>query len=200
MTHDSIGLGEDGPTHQPVEHLASLRAIPNLTIIRPADIIETMEAWQYALTSSSPTVLILTRQNLPLLKEKNNVNIVQQGAYPIINYDNYRATILASGSELEIAYESSRILYQEKIHVRVVSFPSWEIFNKKSEEEKNKILGNKTRFAIEAGVINGWEKYIPSENFIGMESFGASGPYKKLYEHFGITVSALTKLIKKRIK
>ena len=200
MTHDSIGLGEDGPTHQPVEHLASLRAIPNLTIIRPADIIETMEAWHYALTSSSPTVLILTRQNLPLLKEKNNVNIVQQGAYPIINYDNYRATILASGSELEIAYESSRLLYQEKIHVRVVSFPSWEIFNKKSEEEKNKILGNKTRFAIEAGVINGWEKYIPSENFIGMESFGASGPYKKLYEHFGITVSALTKLIKKRIK
>ena len=200
MTHDSIGLGEDGPTHQPVEHLASLRAIPNLTVIRPADIIETMEAWQYALESNSPTVLILTRQNLPMLKKNNNINIVQQGAYPIIDYENYSATILATGSEVEIACESSILLSKENINVRVISFPSWEIFDKNSEEEKNKILGHKPRFAIEAGVINGWEKYIPGENFIGMKSFGASGPYKKLYEHFRITSDALKKLIKKRIK
>ena len=190
MTHDSIGLGEDGPTHQPVEHLASLRAIPNLTVIRPADIIETMEAWQHALESNSPTVLILTRQGLPMLRKNNIVNVVQHGAYPIIDYENYSATILATGSEVEIAYESSIFLSKESINVRVISFPSWEIFDKNSEEDKNKILGHKPRFAIEAGVINGWEKYIPSENFIGMHSFGASGPYKKLYKHFGITSNA----------
>ena len=200
MTHDSIGLGEDGPTHQPVEHLASLRAIPNLTVIRPADIIETMEAWQYALESNSPTVLILTRQNLPMLRENNKVNIVEQGAYPIIDYKNYSATILATGSEVEIACESSILLSKESVNVRVISFPSWEIFDKNSEENKNKILGNKPRFAIEAGIINGWEKFIPSENFLGMKSFGASGPYKKLYEHFKITPDALKELIKKRIK
>ena len=200
MTHDSIGLGEDGPTHQPVEHLASLRAIPNLTVIRPADIIETMEGWKYALESNSPTVLILTRQNLPMLRENNKVNIVEQGAYPIIDYKNYSATILATGSEVEIACESSILLSKESVNVRVISFPSWEIFDKNSEENKNKILGNKPRFAIEAGIINGWEKFIPSENFLGMKSFGASGPYKKLYEHFKITPDALKELIKKRIK
>ena len=200
MTHDSIGLGEDGPTHQPIEHLASLRAIPNLTVIRPADIIETMEAWEHALESSSPTVLVLTRQNLPMLRKTHNVNIVKQGAYPIIDYDNYRATILATGSEVEIACKASNLLSQEGINIRVISFPSWEIFDEKSTEDKNNILGNKPRFAIEAGVINGWEKYLPSENFIGMRSFGASGPYKKLYEYFGITVNALKELIKKKIR
>jgi transketolase len=200
MTHDSIGLGEDGPTHQPVEHLSSLRAIPNLTVIRPADIIETMEAWEHTLESSSPTILILTRQNLPMIRKNNDVNIVKQGAYPIVDYKNYSATILATGSEVEIACKSSELLSQENINVRVVSFPSWEIFDKKSEKVKNKILGIKPRFAIEAGVIHGWEKYIPKENFIGMKSFGASGPYKKLYEHFGITAETLKELIIQRIK
>jgi len=200
MTHDSIGLGEDGPTHQPVEHLASLRAIPNLTVIRPADIIETMEAWEYALNANSPTILVLTRQNLPMLRESNQVNIVQNGGYAIIDYKNYDATILATGSEVEIAYDTSKKLSEEKINVRVVSLPSWEIFDKKSEENKKKILGNMPIFAIEAGIINGWEKYIPTENFIGMKSFGASGPYKKLYEHFGITSESLIQLIKKKVK
>ena len=138
MTHDSIGLGEDGPTHQPVEHLASLRAIPDLTVIRPADIIETIEAWEYALESNSPTVLVLTRQNLPMLRKTNKVNIVKQGAYPIIDYDNYSATILATGSEVEIAYKTSILFSKENINVRVVSFPSWEIFDKKSEKIKIK--------------------------------------------------------------
>ena len=199
MTHDSIGLGEDGPTHQPIEHLASLRAIPNLTVIRPADIIETMEAWQYALESGNPTVLVLTRQNLPMLRTNKDVNFVKEGGYPIIDHSDYSATIISTGSEVEIACQASKILLEENINVRVVSMPSWEIFDNKSEKEKNKILGNKTLFAIEAGVINGWEKYVPRDNFIGMKSFGASGPYKKLYEYFGITASKLQSLIKTKI-
>lgn len=199
MTHDSIGLGEDGPTHQPVEHLAALRAIPNLNVIRPSDILETIEAWEYAIKSKSPTVLILTRQNLPMLRKINNLNIVEQGGYAIIDYDDYKATILATGSEVEIAYNASLLLLQENIKVRVVTLPSWEIFDKKTTKEKTKILGNKILFAIEAGVINGWEKYVQSENFVGMKTFGASGPYKELYEYFDITKENLIKLIKKRI-
>ena len=199
MTPDSIRLGEDGPTHQPIEHLASLRAIPNLIVIRPADIIETMEAWQYALESGNPTVLVLTRQNLPMLRTNKDVNFVKEGGYPIIDHSDYSATIISTGSEVEIACQASKILLEESINVRVVSMPSWEIFDKKSENEKNKILGNKTLFAIEAGAINGWEKYVPRDNFIGMKSFGASGPYKKLYEYFGITASELQSLIKTKI-
>ena len=199
MTHDSIGLGEDGPTHQPVEHLAALRAIPNLNVIRPSDILETIEAWEYAIKSKSPTVLILTRQNLPMLRKINNLNIVEQGGYAIIDFDDYEATILATGSEVEIAYNASLLLLQENIKVRVVTLPSWEIFDKKTTKEKTKILGDKILFAIEAGVINGWEKYVQSENFVGMKTFGASGPYKELYEYFDITKENLIKLIKKRI-
>ena len=200
MTHDSIGLGEDGPTHQPVEHLASLRAIPNLTVIRPSDILETIEAWQYALDSKLPTVLVLTRQNLRVLKNNNLINVVENGGYPIIDFDEYAATILATGSEVEIACETSNKLQKEGVKVRVVSFPSWEIFDSKTLDEKEKILGNKMLFAIEAAVVNGWEKYIPKDNFIGMKSFGASAPYKKLYEHFGITSEKLAQLIKERLK
>ncbi len=199
MTHDSIGLGEDGPTHQPVEHLASLRSIPNLTVIRPADIIETMEAWEYALNSKSPTVLVLTRQNLPMLRKNNSNNKTIDGAYAIIDHENYEGTILSTGSEVELACEASKKLLEEGVRVRVLSLPSWEIFDKKDDKYKKNILGNKSLFAIEAGVINGWEKYIPKENFIGMNSFGASGPYKKLYNHFGITSISLIKLIKERL-
>jgi len=199
MTHDSIGLGEDGPTHQPVEHLASLRAIPNLTVIRPSDILETIESWEYALSSQSPTVLILTRQNLPVLRKKNNTNIVNKGGHAIIDFDKYDATILSTGSEVEIACETSSNLSHENINVRVVSLPSWEIFDQKSLSEKNMILGNKPLFAIEAGIINGWEKYVPHANFIGMKTFGSSGPYKELYEYFGITKKKLIELIKRKI-
>ena len=197
MTHDSIGLGEDGPTHQPVEHLSTLRAIPNLNVIRPADIIETMEAWQYALDSRSPTVLVLTRQNLPMLRKKIDTNIVTQGAYPIIDFENYNATVLATGSEVEIASDASKLLLKENIKLRVVSIPCWEIFDQQKSEFKNKILGNKSIYAIEAGIINGWEKYVPQENFIGMKSFGSSGPYKKLYKHFNITSDNLINLVKR---
>jgi transketolase len=202
MTHDSIGLGEDGPTHQPIEHLSSLRTMPNLTIIRPCDIIETLEAWHCALFDvNAPSVIVLTRQDVPLIRTKqSSKNLLRLGAYPIIDFKKYDATILATGSEVQIAIKSSSNLYKENIKVRVISFPSWELFSKQSKRYKAKILGNKSIFAIEAGVINGWEKYIPSENFLGMNSFGASGPYKELYKHFGLIESNLSKLIKKRIK
>ena len=184
MTHDSIGLGEDGPTHQPVEHIASLRAIPNLNVIRPCDIIETIEAWEEALKSQNPTVLVLTRQNIPMLRNKiSTENSLKNGAYPIINFQNYDATILATGSEVQIACEASDTFITDDIKIRVISIPSWEFFEKQSREYKDSILGDKPKFAIEAGVINGWERYIPKENFIGMKSFGSSGPYKKLYEY-----------------
>ena len=201
MTHDSIGLGEDGPTHQPVEHLASLRAIPNLTVIRPCDIIETIESWETAIKRNGPTVIVLTRQNLPMIQKiSREENFVKKGAYAIIDYDNYDATILASGSEVEIACSASNKLKENNnINVRVVSFPSFELFEANKVEYKRKILGNKTIFGVEAGVINGWEKYIDSKNFVGMSTFGESGPYKELYEYFGITDQNLIEIITKTL-
>ena len=201
MTHDSIGLGEDGPTHQPVEHLSSLRAIPDLNVIRPCDIIETIEAWEVALQSDKPTILALTRQSLSLIRKENyQENLVKKGAYILKNFENYQATILATGSETEIAFKASIELEKEAIFARVVSIPSFEIFQNQNENYKKKIIGNKTCFAIEAGVINGWEKYVNSDNFIGMTSFGASGPYQDLYKHFGITVENLIKKIKQNLE
>ena len=188
MTHDSIGLGEDGPTHQPVEHLAALRAIPNLKVIRPCDMIETIESWEIALETKSPTILALTRQSLPTFKrESYNENMVNKGAYVIKNYTEYHASIFASGSEVEIAVEASNKLKDKNINLRVISFPSMELFENQNNEYKKNIIGEKPLFAIEAGVINGWEKYINHNNFIGMNSFGESGPYKDVYKHFGIT-------------
>ena len=201
MTHDSIGLGEDGPTHQPVEHLASLRSIPNVNVIRPCDIIETIEAWEIALNSkSTPTILVLTRQNLPIIR-KNNVekNYVNYGAYTIIDHKNYSATVLATGSEVEIALKAAEKMAEENIFLRIISFPSWKLFTDQDESYRKKILGNKPIFAIEAGIVNGWEKYVSNKNFLGMRSFGASGPYEKLYKHFGITYENLIKMIKDSI-
>ena len=190
-----------GPTHQPVEHLASLRAIPNLTVIRPCDIIETIEAWQIALQNNGPTVLVLTRQNLPLIKRdyyKNN--LLENGAYIILNYDKYDATILASGSEVEIACSASnKLKEQNDLNVRVVSIPSFELFENNNDDYKNEIIGDKPVFGIEAGVINGWEKYLNKKNFVGMSTFGESGPYKQLYNHFKITDHNLIELIKKNL-
>ena len=188
MTHDSIGLGEDGPTHQPVEHLAALRAIPNLKVIRPCDMIETIESWEIALETKSPTILALTRQGLPTFKrESYDKNMVNKGAYVIKNNSDYHASIFASGSEVEIAVEASNKLEEKNMKLRVISFPSIELFEDQDENYKNEIIGAKPLFAVEAGVINGWEKYINHKNFIGMSSFGASGPYKDVYKHFGIT-------------
>ncbi len=201
MTHDSIGLGEDGPTHQPIEHLSALRAIPNLKIIRPCDIIETIEAWEYAVENNdSPVMLVLTRQNLPLLNKKRENNLVKKGAYTIIDKKNYDSTIIATGSEVEIAIKSSNALSKLKKNIRVVSMPSFELFDKQSTSYKKKILGNKKIFGIEAGVVNGWEKYLNEKNFLGMKTFGESGPYKKLYTHFGLTENKMTKLVHKMLK
>ncbi len=197
MTHDSIGLGEDGPTHQPVEHLAALRAIPNLKVIRPCDIIETIESWEIALETKSPTVLALTRQGLPTLKRDSyKENLVSKGAYLIKNFYDYHASIFASGSEVEIALEASNKLEKININLRVISFPSMELFENQDETYKKKILGEKPCFAVEAGIINGWEKYINNNNFIGMNSFGASGPYKDVYKHFKITSDEIYEKIK----
>ena len=196
MTHDSIGLGEDGPTHQPVEHLAALRAIPNLKVIRPCDMIETIESWEVALETKSPTILALTRQSLPTFKrESYDENMVNKGAYVIKNYTNYHASIFASGSEVEIAVEASNKLKEENINLRVISFPSMELFENQNNEYKKNIIGEKPLFAIEAGIINGWEKYINHNNFIGMNTFGESGPYKDVYKHFGITSDEICKKI-----
>ncbi|MDC0057898.1 transketolase [Pelagibacteraceae bacterium] len=200
MTHDSIGLGEDGPTHQPVEHLASLRTIPNLNVIRPCDIVETIEAWEIALETKGPTILALTRQSLPTNKRDSyKENLVMKGAYIIKKYSNYDASIFASGSEVEIALLASIKLQEININLRVISFPSMELFEMQKEKYKKEIIGNKPRFAIEAGVINGWEKYIDHENFIGMKSFGASGPYNEVYKHFSITAEDIYVKIKQKL-
>jgi len=200
MTHDSIGLGEDGPTHQPVEHLSSLRSIPNLNVIRPCDIIETTEAWEIAINAKNPTVLVLTRQNLSLVERIFvDENQVSKGGYIIKNFNDYHGTILSSGSEVEIAKEAADELEKENINLRVISIPSFELFERNDENYKKNVIGNKVCFGIEAGVINGWEKYIKSKNFLGMKSFGASGPYQELYEFFGITKKNLIEMIKKNI-
>ena len=201
MTHDSIGLGEDGPTHQPVEHLAALRAIPNLIVIRPSDVIETIEAWQTAINNTGPTVLVLTRQNLPINQTVNrNENLVKKGAYVLLDYENYDATILSSGSEVEIACSASKKLKKnDNICARVISIPSFELFEKNDLNYKKEIIGNKPVFGIEAGIINGWEKYFNTENFIGMTTFGESGPYKELYNHFNITDENLIEKISKTL-
>ena len=197
MTHDSIGLGEDGPTHQPVEHLAALRAIPNLNVLRPCDITETIEAWEVALQTKGPSIMALTRQGLPSLKRKSyKENFVNKGAYAVKDYKDYHVSIFASGSEVEIALEASDELEKIKVFARVVSFPCMELFEKQDAVYKKNIIGDKTCFAVEAGVISGWEKYIQFNNFIGMSSFGASGPYKDVYKHFGITADNICKKIK----
>ncbi len=201
MTHDSIGLGEDGPTHQPVEHLSALRAIPNLIVIRPCDIIETIESWEVALKHSGPTVLVLTRQNLKLSQVVNRRNnLVEKGAYLILDYQEYDATILATGSEVEIACSTSQKLKKNSnLNIRVVSIPSFELFEKNQDEYKKKILGDKPLFGIEAGIISGWEKYVDTKNFVGMSTFGESGPYKELYDYFNITDENLIELIEKHL-
>ncbi len=200
MTHDSIGLGEDGPTHQPVEHLAALRAIPNLNVIRPCDIVETIEAWEIALETTGPTILALTRQGLPTNKRVSyEENLVKKGAYIIKSHLEHDASIFASGSEVEIALLASDKLKEDNINLRVISFPSMELFDIQDSKYKKEIIDNKPKFAIEAGIINGWEKYIDNDNFIGMKSFGASGPYKDVYKYFGITPEQVCKIIKNKL-
>ena len=205
MTHDSIGLGEDGPTHQPVEQIASLRAIPNLYVMRPCDTMETAECWQVALEAEkTPSVLALTRQNLPALRtEFSRDNLCAKGAYTLSPCEGEeQVTLFASGSEVEIAMDAKKLLEAEGIGTRVVSVPCFELFDAQSAEYRRDVLGEApVRIAVEAAISQGWEKFIGTDGgFVGMSTFGASAPYKELYEHFGITPEAVAKAAKKRLK
>ena len=196
MTHDSIGLGEDGPTHQPVEHLAALRAIPNLLVFRPCDAVETAECWQLALEANDrPSVLALTRQNLPQLRNRLDAdNICARGAYEIAGPDGHAdVSIFATGSEVAIAVEGAKLLAERGVAARVVSVPCFELFAEQKEEYRRAIIGNaKVRIGVEAAVRQGWDAIIGSDGiFVGMTSFGASAPYKELYKKFGITADAI---------
>ena len=198
MTHDSIGLGEDGPTHQPVEHMAAMRVIPNLLVLRPCDAVETAECWQIALESEkSPSILVLTRQKLkPARLTYSAKNLCALGAYEVAPSEKKsKAVIFASGSEVEIAMETKDRLDKKGIRTRVVSVPSMELFERQGKAYKAAIMGTeKIRIAIEAGVRTGWDRFIGTDgHFIGMHSFGASAPAEILYEKFGITAKAAAK-------
>lgn len=206
MTHDSIGLGEDGPTHQPVEHLASLRAIPNLQVFRPADATETAECWALALASkNTPSVLSLSRQNLPTVRTEYTAdNLCALGGYILSQASSPKpqASIIATGSEIEIALSAQAKLAEIGIAANVVSMPCWELFDAQPESYKEQVLPkNSLKIAIEAALGFGWERYIGSDGiFIGMKGFGASAPAKDLYKHFGITAEAVVSEVMKRVK
>ncbi len=201
MTHDSIGLGEDGPTHQPVEHLAALRAIPNLNVFRPADPIETAECWELALTApATPSILVLTRQGVPALRRGGAENACAKGAYVLEEAPGGQraVTILASGSEVALAMEARAILAKEGLAAAVVSMPCWELFAVQPVGYRQGVLGTAPRVAVEAAVELGWERWLGEDGvFIGMESFGASAPAVKLYEHFGITPAKIAEAARK---
>jgi transketolase len=209
MTHDSIGVGEDGPTHQPVEHLAALRAIPNLKVFRPADGVETAECWELALKDSRrPSLIAFSRQDVPTLRVRHTAeNLSAKGAYELEGDADARVTFLATGTEVSLAVEARSLLAAEGIPSRVVSMPSWTLFEEQPEDYRRKVLGPGTvKVAIEAAVREGWDRYIGSEllgtagAFVGMHSFGASGPYKDVYARFGITADAAVAVAKKFLK
>ena len=205
MTHDSIGLGEDGPTHQPVEHLAALRAMPNLLVLRPADAVETAECWEIALSNTSrPSILALTRQGLPALRtEASKENRSAGGGYVLAEADGGKrdVTLIATGSEVSLAMEARGLLAKDGLKAAVVSMPSFELFRARPEGERYAILGDAPRIAIEAGVQQGWNEWIRHKDaFIGMRGFGASAPIAKLYEHFGITPAKVAETARKLAK
>ena len=191
LTHDSIGLGEDGPTHQPIEHLAMLRATPNMNVYRPCDAVETAEAWEIALESSeTPSVMALSRQGLPTVRtERTNENLTQKGGYILCNVRGARdITVMATGSEVAIALDAADVLRDQGYNVAVVSMPCWELFDQQSDQYRQSVLGSAPRIAIEALIGFGWDRYLRTQDvFIGMHDFGASGPAPELYHHFGIT-------------
>ena len=207
MTHDSIGLGEDGPTHQPVEHLAMCRATPNTNVFRPCDTVETAEAWELALTSTdTPSILSLTRQSLPTLRtEFTNRNLVASGAYILAEAEGKRmAILLATGSEVSVAMEARDLLQRDGIGTRVVSMPCWELFEAQDERYRKKVLpAGPVRVAVEAGARMGWDRWLTGERgkrdkgaFVGMEGFGASAPGDVLFDHFGITPRAVSQAVR----
>ncbi len=204
MTHDSIGLGEDGPTHQPVEHLAGLRAMPNLLVFRPADTVETAECWALAIENRErPSVLALTRQGLPTVRaEHTDENLSAHGGYILAPADRERqVTLIASGSEVAIALAAQRTLGEDGISAAVVSMPCWELFEEQTQHYRDEVLGPGTlHIAVEAAAAFGWERWVePGGGFVGMRSFGASAPAKDLYRHFKITPEAVVDAVKARL-
>jgi transketolase len=205
FTHDSIGLGEDGPTHQPVEHIAALRAMPNLLVFRPADANETAQAWKYALEHrDSPAALLLTRQGLPVLDQSKygSAANVSKGAYVLVAADQPDLLLLATGSEVSVALCAAEGLAKEGITAQVVSMPCWELFEKQSQEYKDSVIPPvvKARIGIEAGVDQGWYKYLGDNGvFVGLSTYGASAPAKICFEKFGITADNVIKAAKKSI-
>jgi transketolase len=203
MTHDSIGLGEDGPTHQPIEHLMALRAIPGLVVYRPADAIETAECWALAIADASrPSVLALTRQTLPALRETSGPNRSASGGYRLVAATASRAVVLvATGSEVALARDVAALLEADGIGADVVSMPSWERFFEQPEEERRALLpADCLRVSIEAGITLGWERIVGSDGLlIGIDRFGASAPAEALFAHFGFTPHAVHARVKARL-
>ena len=203
LTHDSIGVGEDGPTHQPIEHLASYRAMPNIYTFRPCDVVETAECWRIAIESEkTPSILALSRQNLPMLRTDAKLNLSAHGGYIIYGEkDNRQATLIATGSEVSLAVEAAQALAQEGIKVAVVSMPCTELFDAQDITYQEDVLGQAPRIAIEAGSKFGWERYVGLKgDIIGMDGFGASGPASELYNYFGITKEEIIDSVKTLIK
>jgi len=203
MTHDSIGLGEDGPTHQPV-HLASLRAIPNLLVFRPADAVETAEAWDCALRSqTSPSILCLSRQALPAFRDAaDEINRVALGAYVVIEPDGPRdVTLIGTGSEVCVALEAAELLADEGLRVAVVSAPCFELLARQSPEYRKKVLGKAPRVGVEAAIEGNWSRWLGEDGeFVGMSGFGASAPASVLYREFGITPIAVAAAARRAIR
>ncbi len=203
MTHDSIGLGEDGPTHQPVEHLAALRVIPNLLVFRPADAVETLEAWDCALEAENrPSVLCLSRQALPTFRsDVRGRNRVARGAYVIVSPDGGRdVTLMATGSEVSIALEAARLLATEHVRAAVVSAPCFALFEEQPDDYRAAVLGTAPRVGIEAAVAGDWHRWIGTEGeFVGMRGFGASAPAPVLYREFGITPQSVAEAARRAI-
>ena len=202
LTHDSIGLGEDGPTHQPVETLASLRAIPNLFVYRPADAMETAECWELAVQrADGPAVLALSRQNLPALRTEAGENKSARGGYVLAEASGPRkATLIATGSEVQLAMSARETLEADGIPTAVVSLPCWELFALQDESYRDQVLGSAPRFGIEAALSFGWERWLGDNGtFIGMTGFGASAPADDLFKHFGITAEATVAAVRRKL-
>ena len=204
FTHDSIGLGEDGPTHQPIEQLTSLRSIPNLNVFRPSDTIETFECWQLALENqTTPSVIALTRQGIsPIRLKKSSINESSFGAYEILRTsNNINVTILATGSETSLACEVGHKLATDGIYSKIISMPCHELFDQQSKEYKNKILGETSLIAsIEASETNFWKKYTGTDGLnFGINNFGKSAPYKEIYNHFELNTENIIKKIKEKL-
>ena len=205
FSHDSVGLGEDGPTHQPIEQLTGLRAIPNLNVFRPVDINETLECWEIALKSNNtPSAIALSRQKVPYINPKNTKeNKCERGAYVVnITSHDCNVTIIASGTEVELALKVQEKLKESNIHSKVVSMPCMELFDKQSEDFRKDIIEeNSLVVTLEAGSIVSWQKYVKKGGLnIGIDQFGESAPYKDVYNHFGLSEEKIANLIQKKLR